>query len=91
MILCLLIEGAAPSAFGRDLPADVDAFVAMREQCDHFRSEPGGDASRDREIAKALRTYCRGTDAELKSLKQKYRKGPSAVRALLDGFDDQIE
>ncbi|WP_377296524.1 hypothetical protein [Rhizobium sp. SGZ-381] len=85
----LLLVGAAASASGRDLPADVSAFVAKREQCDHFREEPPGDAARRQEIAAALEASCRGTDARLKALKQKYRSGP--VRALLDGFEAQIE
>ena len=90
-VVSLMIASVAWPALGRDLPADVSAFVAARAQCDHFREEPADDADRRQEIAAALEASCRGTDARLKALRHKYSKGPEAVRALLDGFEEEIE
>lgn len=90
-VVSLMIASFAWPAVGRDLPADVSAFVAARAQCDHFREEPADDADRQREVAAALEASCRGTDARLNALRQKYRTGPEAVRTLLDGFEEEIE
>lgn len=84
----LLCAGAAVA---QNLPADVAAFVADREQCDHFRGEEPYDAERGREIDAALDRYCRGTDARLAALKKKYAKGPASVSKMLAGFEDRIE
>lgn len=87
---CMVLAISTP-ALADPLPSDVQTFVAERENCDHFRGEEPYDAERKREIEAALDRYCRGTDARLEGLKRKYRNGPAAVRALLNGFEYPIE
>jgi cytochrome c556 len=81
---------ATPSDQRRALPADVRAFVAKRDTCDHFRGEEPYDAARRAEIAKALATNCKGTDAQLAHLRKKYRGQRAATKALA-GYEARIE
>ena len=69
---------------------DLRAFVARRQQCDHFRGEEGSTPKRQAEIDAALTKFCTGTDAELKALKKKYRADKAASKTLA-GFDANIE
>jgi hypothetical protein len=86
-----IVLAASLPASGASLPADVQTFVAERENCDHFRGEEPYDAERRREIEGALDRYCRGTDARLEGLRKKYRNAPAAVRDVLNGFEYPIE
>lgn len=72
------------------LPADVRAFTARRDLCDHFRGEEGYDAARQAEIAAQVRRNCRGTDRALARLKRLYR-GNARVRAVLARYESGIE
>ncbi len=72
------------------LPADVVAFCKRRDQCDHFRGEEPGDEARATELATALEKACRGTDADLARLRQRYR-GNAAIIAALRKYEDQVE
>lgn len=78
------------------LPADVRAFVADRELCDHFRGEPWpeGDSDADRERRRHLvdgaRRECAGSDRRLAALKSRYAGNPS-VMLLLSRYDERIE
>ena len=72
------------------LPADIRAFVARRDLCDHFRGEEGYDAARTAEIAAQLKRNCRGTDAALARLKRVYR-GNARVQTVLTRYESRIE
>ena len=72
------------------LPAEVVAFVARRERCDHFRSEDPYDEERGRFIADQLAKDCGGTDAALGRLRRRYEVNQQVVEALSD-FEDKIE
>jgi hypothetical protein len=87
----LFLAGPAHPVLAEDLPADVAAFLEDRQQCEHFLGEEPYDAQRAAEIDAALARYCRGTDARLAQLKQKYQAGPAAVRTVLGTLDDRIE
>jgi hypothetical protein len=92
LALCALSGLSAPAALAQPtpLPADVQRFVAQREQCDHFRGEEPYDRQRARFIAQQVRRHCTGTDRRLAALKRKY-EGQAAVQARLGGFEARIE
>jgi hypothetical protein len=80
-------QGRAASA----LPADVTAFKAKRDQCDHFRGEdPGDDEARAAELERKLDQTCKGTDARLKALRRQYAGNPK-VSAALAHYEDDVE
>ena len=79
---------ARPSA--RSVPADVRAFIARRDRCDHFRGEDSDDPTRRSEIARSLKRYCTGTDADLSRLKDRYRHNVRVAR-LLSRYDSNVE
>jgi hypothetical protein len=91
-LLLLAVAVAMPADARRlaRLPADVRAFRADRDSCDHWRGEDGYDKARAAEIARAVRESCTGTDARLTRLRAKYR-GNAAVVAALAGYEDTIE
>lgn len=80
-------QGKAASA----LPADVAAFKAKRDQCDHFRGEdPGEDEARAAQLERKLEQTCKGTDARLKALRRQYAGNPKVVAALAH-YEDDVE
>ncbi len=81
---------AVPQPSARPLPADVRAFVARRDRCDHFRGEDSDDPARQREIARSLERDCAGTDTALARLKTRYRGNVRVVR-LLSRYDSNVE
>jgi hypothetical protein len=89
--LTLMVVAGAGPALSADVPRDIAAFVADRQQCDHFRGEEPYDEARRQEIAAALDRFCRGTDARLADLRKKYRKAPEKIRRMLSGFEHPIE
>jgi len=72
------------------LPSDVLAFIARRDQCDHFRGEEAYDAKRAAFLAAALQRTCHGSDRALATLRQQHA-GNAAVQAALKDYDDHIE
>ena len=56
-----------------DQPVEVKKFLERRESCDHWRGESGYDTERQADIDWAICQSCQGTDAELASLKRKYK------------------
>lgn len=80
---------AAASAAG-GLPKEVQAFVARRQQCDHFRGEEATDPKRQAFLDAKLKETCSGTDAQLADLRKRYKSNKAATKAL-SGFDDRIE
>ena len=64
--------------------------MAQRELCDHFRGEEPYSPQRKVEIARALEQYCKGTDAWLAALKQKYENCP-AIETRLAPYDPSVE
>ena len=83
---------AAPIAAVADvpLPADVFAFIAKRDQCDHFRGEEAYDEARGHFLSEQVAAKCAGTDAALARLRQKYVTTVTVMKALA-GYDDQAE
>ena len=78
------------SATAVALPAEVQAFIAQREACDHFRGEEGYDAERRAFLAKALAKTCTGTDRALAALRERFAAQPAVLAALKD-FEVRIE
>ena len=89
-------EQCAEAAKIHELPADVDAFVQMRDGCDYFRSEPWpeGDDPDSKDwrqfILQNLKETCNGTDKQLRELRNKYRNN-QIVNDFLKGYEDRIE
>lgn len=71
-------------------PAEVSAYRAERDKCDHFRGEDATDPERRAEIRRQLDKWCKGTDARLAELRRKYA-GQPAVLATLRDYEDRIE
>lgn len=103
---CARMVRHAARAEGCDaLPADVLAFLDRRASCEHWRGEPYVEpaelaaadpderaalqARRD-EIVRNARDECRGTDAALAVLRQRYA-ADGALQNLFGAFDDRIE
>lgn len=72
------------------MPADVQAFMETRDECDHWRGEEPYDEDRAKEITNAINDTCKGTDRKLAGLRRKYQDQPYVMQALAD-YDDKIE
>lgn len=83
-------EAREGSGQGVTLPADVRAFIARRDGCDHFRGEDSDDAARAAEIDSKLTQLCTGSDAELARLKRTHARNGRVVRVLAR-YDAKIE
>ena len=81
MILFALALMVAPE---RPLPLPVRRFIERRDGCDHWRGEDSPDPARRRQIDRALRKECTGTDRELDRLRRLYRRNPAVLKALND-------
>jgi len=93
LVLALACTGAAAAQAGSEhetLPAEVRAFIARRDRCDHFRGEDAADAARAAEIAAQLAASCIGTDRALARLRRAYAGDRAAVRALA-AYEQQVE
>lgn len=66
----------------RGLPGDVQHFIANYEECEHWAGEEPYDAERRNEIAAAVEETCRGIDAKLHDLTNRYRSSPDVAAAL---------
>lgn len=89
----LALIGCEPGAGvdgNQQMPTDVLAFRAKRDECDHFRVEEATDQARAAFLEKTLARTCTGTDAELASLKRRYAGRP-AIMAALSHYDGRIE
>jgi hypothetical protein len=82
------VRASAPEASAT--PADVKAFMARRESCDHARGEEPYDKARARQLAQQFAKFCRGTDAELARLKRAHVDQP-AVMAVLGRYEAEVE
>ena len=72
------------------LPADVVAFRAKRDECDHFRGEEPTDQARAAFLTEAMERTCTGTDAALIDLRKRYAGNAAIVSALAD-YEDEVE
>lgn len=93
VLLLSTVCGASPSQgkTASALPADVAAFKAKRDQCDHFRGEdPGEDEARAAQLKRKVDQTCKGTDARLKALRRQYAGNPK-VTAALTQYEDDVE
>jgi hypothetical protein len=72
--------------------SDLATFLQRRETCDHLRGEVPDppDEARMRQILLEQTAYCTGTDAQLASLKKRYRDDP-AIAKQLAAFEPEIE
>ncbi|NLS00129.1 hypothetical protein HGP17_25160 [Rhizobium sp. P38BS-XIX] len=82
LLACMTLPAFASAAEAGKLPAEVSAFVERRDGCDHFRGEEATDETRAAEIAAKLESLCKGTDAELATLKKRYARNKAVQKAL---------
>lgn len=78
------------SATAQDLPAEVMAFRAKRDLCDHFRGEEPYDAKRAAFLKAEMVRTCSGTDQALADLRRRYASDPKVIAALKD-YESRIE
>lgn len=98
LIACLALTGCerAPptqpvtNAATAASPADVTAFIAKRDECDHLRGEEAYDEARQQFLTERLEASCTGTDAALAALRSRYA-GDADVIAKLKAYEASIE
>jgi hypothetical protein len=76
-----------------EFPVEVSAFVERRDICDHLRGEISGeptDEEQGKVLAAQLDKYCKGTDKELSTLKQRYA-GNQRIMDRLSTYESRIE
>ncbi len=93
MFLILPAPAAVPDDVGP--LADVEAFIAQREVCDHFLGEPTEGSSppqvqRREFIRDSIDINCAGTDRRLAALKRRFAAEPSVI-ARLARFETPVE
>jgi hypothetical protein len=98
--LCLVIfilvsqAACAQGLVQTPFPDDVNKFIARRDLCDHFRGEipDPTTASSDelKDMVNKTNLYCKGTDKQLMSLKDKYSSN-QAVAKKLSTYESSIE
>ncbi len=91
-LLLILVLSATPSA---QLPHEIEAFIAERDACDHFRGEPTEGDSPDQVerrafVRESLDINCAGTDRRLSALKKRYA-GNASVMSMLTKYEPTIE
>lgn len=72
------------------VPADLAAFRARRDACDHFRGEEPYDAKRAAFLAAEVAKACAGTDRELADLRKRHA-GDAKAMGVLKRYEDKIE
>lgn len=70
----------------KDLPGEVQHFVARYQDCVHFMGEPDYDDARRAYLDEAVKELCTGIDAETARLRKKYA-GDAGVTARLAEYD----
>lgn len=78
------------SSLAETMPADVQAFMDKRDECDHWRGEEPYDDDRAKEITNAINDTCTGTDQKLAGLRDKYKDREAVIKALAY-YEDRIE
>ncbi|WP_336686151.1 hypothetical protein [Stenotrophomonas maltophilia] len=72
------------------MPADVQAFLARENTCQHFAGEEPYDDERRRELEEASAKYCEGREKIFTDLVARHR-GDCAVRAALIGINGRYD
>lgn len=95
LLILLTLAGTAAAADIATLPPEVQAFIADRELCDHFREEPaeGGSTEQDQRrefVRESIELHCPGTDRRLAALKRRYADIPE-VQSRLATYEPEIE
>ncbi|MBH1432623.1 hypothetical protein I5U42_15070 [Stenotrophomonas maltophilia] len=72
------------------MPADVQAFLARENTCQHFAGEEPYDEERRRELEEASAKYCEGREKIFTDLVARHR-GDCAVRAALIGINTRYD
>lgn len=92
LLILALVSPYSPLLAGEPLPPDVQRFIDQREGCDHMRGEvpDPSDKKAMKDVARQIRTLCKGTDKTLARLKKKYVHSPAVTRQLNE-FEPDIE
>ncbi|QII31112.1 hypothetical protein G6052_09455 [Stenotrophomonas maltophilia] len=73
-----------------DMPADVQAFIARENSCQHFAGEEPYDDERRRELEEASAKYCEGREKIFADLVARHR-GDCAIRTALIGINSRYD
>jgi hypothetical protein len=92
ILVIVAVSFALQASANEKLPADVRAFIADREGCDHMRGEipDPPDPQRMEEVNREIDKLCKGTDRRLAGLKRKYAAN-RVVAKRLNAFEPRIE
>ncbi|TBN32527.1 hypothetical protein EYC95_28800 [Pseudomonas sp. BGI-2] len=76
------------------VPTDVSSYIKNRDNCDSLRGDIPEPAPADPKhldsVTSDINKYCKGTDHQLKQLKEKY-SGNESVEKLLSTYEENIE
>jgi predicted small secreted protein len=82
------------AATERKVPDDVANYVQSRDNCDSLRGDIPEPDPEDPEninrVVSEINKYCKGTDQQLKQLKEKYSSDESIMKRL-SGYEENIE
>lgn len=95
ILLALSAIFVVAEAGPKPLPEEVEAFIAERNTCDHFRGEPyEGNSPEQIErrtfIMDSLDIFCSGTDRRLAALKRRYKNNLPVMKEL-NKFEEKVE
>jgi hypothetical protein len=68
--------------FATAVPGPVREYVISRQACDHFGSEPTGDAERDAFLAREVKRHCTGLEQRQRSLLKRYGRNEAIARVI---------
>lgn len=75
-------EEDVPAAAAANQPEDVATFAERYANCEHFLGEEPYDAERAKELAEAVEELCTGIDAQLDTLRKRYKDNADVTQAL---------
>ncbi|WP_432219193.1 hypothetical protein ACREYJ_10425 [Pseudomonas kribbensis] len=96
LLSVLLIQPMTASAAEArsTVPDDVSSYVIKRNNCDSLRGDipeqDPADPDNIHRLASEANKYCKGTDQQLKQLKEKYAETESVLKRL-SGYEEHIE
>jgi hypothetical protein len=68
----------------RGMPADVQDWIVRWQGCQHWLGEAGGDETRRRQIARAVRAACPGIDARGRRVRAAHAAEPEVLARIAD-------
>ncbi|WP_240321684.1 hypothetical protein [Pseudomonas fluorescens] len=93
-LLSLLLALPPIARAANNFPDDVTDYEKKRNNCDSLRGDipehDPDDPDNIHRLASEANKYCKGTDQQLKQLKEKYAENESVLKRL-SGYEENIE